>query len=214
MPLERFLIAPISSYIKNASSCIFNIFTKGCEMKTRKDAIDITGQTFSDLTAIKPIEKGKYRGLKWLCKCICGKETIAYGGHLRTGYRKSCGCRSQSRIWETGVNRLFSNYLAKAKLRKLEFKLTKTLFAQLIIKPCHYCGREPHQELKRLKSKKLQIKYNGIDRFDPEIGYLPENCVPCCYYCNHGKADLTIDEWKSHLNRIYKWHYKDFSLPL
>lgn len=31
-------------------------------------------------------------GAYWLCRCDCGRETIAYGGNLRSGKTKSCGC--------------------------------------------------------------------------------------------------------------------------
>ena len=39
-----------------------------------------------------PIENIKNKGALWLCKCTCGRTTIASGGELRSGGRKSCGC--------------------------------------------------------------------------------------------------------------------------
>lgn len=42
--------------------------------------IDISGQRFSKLTAIK--EAGtKNKKTMWLCNCDCGKETIVTYGH-------------------------------------------------------------------------------------------------------------------------------------
>lgn len=173
--------------------------------KIRKDTIDIQGQRFEDLTVLRFAGKGKYRGAQWHCKCICGKEIIVPGGHLRARMRVSCGCRSQARIWDTGINRVYSSYKAMAARRNREFSLNRNEFEFLITSNCHYCGRAPHQELKRLKTKKLQIMYNGIDRFDPKLGYISNNCVSCCYYCNHAKADLTFDQWKEQIKRIVKW---------
>ncbi len=173
--------------------------------KPRVDIKDISGMKFGDLTAIKISGNGKHRGSKWLCRCDCGNECEAYGGHLRDGTRKSCGCRSRSRIFETGVNRIFSNYKRKASLRKKIFTITRAKFEELVIANCYYCGRLPEQELKRLKTKNLQIKYNGIDRFNPSEGYTNENCVSCCYYCNHSKLDLSFDEWLSHLKKIFDY---------
>lgn len=173
--------------------------------KTRKDMINIIDQKFADLTVIGFAGKGKYRGATWHCKCICGKEIIVPGGHLRAGMRLSCGCRSQSRIFTTGINRVYSNYKRKAHLRNHEFSLSWDEFKALITSNCYYCNRAPHQELKRLKTKKVQIMYNGIDRFDPNVGYISGNCVSCCYYCNHAKADLTFDQWKIQLKRIVQW---------
>jgi hypothetical protein len=179
-------------------------------LKLRKDAIDISGKKFGELTAMRPVPKNKGRGVKWLCKCECGNETIANGGHLRAGKRVSCGCRSQARIFETGINRIYANYKRKAKLRGLSFTISREEFGNLVVKNCHYCNREPSNVLKRLKTKKLQIEYNGIDRFDPSIGYEPGNLVSCCYYCNHAKLDLTYEQFRTHIARIIKWQQKDF----
>lgn len=174
-------------------------------MKLRKDSIDITGKKFGELLAIKPIKNGKYRGVKWECLCDCGETTIAFGGHLRAGKRVSCGCRSEAKIFDTGINRLYSGYKRRAKIRNVEFSISREDFGALVSKDCNYCGIPPHQELKRLKTKKTQIIYNGIDRYDPTQGYVLGNCVSCCYYCNHAKADLTFDQWKSHLLTIFKF---------
>ncbi len=200
MPLDRFLIAIDYDTLGNLLN--FTRVSIMSKRKQRSDCIDISGKKFGDLTALKVVNRGKYQGAMWLCKCDCGKECLAMGGHLRNGKRKSCGCRSESRIHETGINRIFSNYKRKSRLRELEFSISRDKFEKLILSNCHYCGREPHQILKRLKSKKLQIQYNGIDRFNPNEGYTNENCVSCCYYCNHAKADLTFVQWLSHLKKI------------
>ena len=189
----------------NASHDIIHSFIIGCIMSREKriDIKDITGQKFFDLTALYIEKQGKYRGAQWRCKCDCGNECIVYGGHLRAGKRKSCGCRSESRITETGVNRVFLSYRRKAQTKNREFDLTRQDVGRLIFSDCFYCGTKPGNELKRMKSKKLQIKYNGIDRFDPAKGYTLSNCVPCCYYCNHAKADFSFDQWVLHLKKIY-----------
>ena len=59
--------------------------------------IDITGQRFGALVAIKPLPKdkkdyGKSTCVKWLCKCDCGNETIVNSSNLRKNHTKSCGC--------------------------------------------------------------------------------------------------------------------------
>lgn len=172
----------------------------------RKDTIDMIGQSFYDLTVVEKVSDGKYRGAKWLCLCKCGNKTIVYGGHLRANMRKSCGCWSELRIDATGVNKIFSNYKRKAKIRNKSFTLTRDQFESLIKGICHYCGQNPSQILKRQKSKKLQIIYNGIDRKDPSAGYIFENCVPACRRCNQAKSDMTVEEFKSLIERIYKWH--------
>lgn len=60
--------------------------------------IDITGQAFGRLTAIKQVGQPKHlkpkRDIYWLCKCSCGsnKDVIKTGYDLRSGNTKSCGC--------------------------------------------------------------------------------------------------------------------------
>lgn len=175
-------------------------------MKRRKDIIDVTGQRFSDFTVLEYAGKlTKRRGAFWKCLCVCGKICIVPGGHLRAGMRKSCGCRSQARIFEVGINRLYSGYKRMAKRRNHFFDLSRDYFEKLVTGNCNYCGVVPSQELKRMKSLKIQILYNGIDRFNPKLGYIKENTVSCCYYCNHAKADLTFIEWTEQLKRTFKF---------
>lgn len=67
--------------------------------------IDLKGQRFNRLIAIKPLPKDpniKDRSIKWLCECDCGNEIAVSGSNLRTGHTKSCGCLQK----ETTHNRI------------------------------------------------------------------------------------------------------------
>lgn len=55
--------------------------------------IDITGQRFGRLTAIRLMGKGSC-GREWLCRCDCGKEVVFPQIKLRNGTKRSCGCAS------------------------------------------------------------------------------------------------------------------------
>jgi len=53
--------------------------------------IDLTGQKFTRLTAVKRV--GTHIGMTmWLFKCDCGNEIIRQGAFIRNGTYKSCGC--------------------------------------------------------------------------------------------------------------------------
>ena len=54
--------------------------------------LDISGQRFGKLTAIKPVGKAKNGSVKWLCKCDCGNTSVVIGYKLREGNTQSCGC--------------------------------------------------------------------------------------------------------------------------
>jgi len=65
--------------------------------------IDITGQTFGRLTAIRrvcPTEKKwlSSRSPAWLWHCACGKEVILLKDHVKHGKRSSCGCKKEERL--------------------------------------------------------------------------------------------------------------------
>lgn len=60
--------------------------------------IDLTGQKFGRLTAIKRVENTKNKDTLWLCKCDCGGETITRITNLRNGNTKSCGCLNKEHL--------------------------------------------------------------------------------------------------------------------
>jgi hypothetical protein len=70
----------------------------------------------------------------------------------------------------------FRQYYMNAHKRDLKFELTLEQFAELIQKPCQYCNYSKEGDA------------NGIDRMNNSIGYIIENCGPCCEMCNRMKA--------------------------
>lgn len=62
--------------------------------------LDITGQRFGLLVAIRPLNKKASNGaVIWLCQCDCGNFTEVPLGQLTRKHTLSCGCRHQSK-WE------------------------------------------------------------------------------------------------------------------
>lgn len=60
-------------------------------MAKKGSYMDIAGQKFGRLTAIKIDHRQGSRAI-WLCKCDCGKGTLASISNLRNGHTQSCGC--------------------------------------------------------------------------------------------------------------------------
>ncbi|MGC4387812.1 AP2 domain-containing protein, partial [Streptococcus suis] len=52
--------------------------------------VDLAGQRFERLVAIKPVIKNGRQA--WLCQCDCGNTKIVRADHLQSGAVKSCGC--------------------------------------------------------------------------------------------------------------------------
>lgn len=60
--------------------------------------VDIKGQKFGKLTAIKPNGSKSGEGVLWLCECDCGNQTTTTAKNLRSGNTKSCGCINTERF--------------------------------------------------------------------------------------------------------------------
>jgi len=157
---------------------------------------------------------GKWRSL--IAKCDCGKEfQVKDRSALDKGKLTSCGChihmnrvRKKSGL-ERSVHHVFSMAKLWAKKRKIPWNLSKEEWYKITQKPCFYCG-DPHGNLTKGRYRKdgtrqADFKYNGIDRYNNELPYDLENCVPCCKRCNTMKGSLSHIEFLNHLIRILKY---------
>lgn len=50
-----------------------------------------------------------------------------------------------------------------------------------------------------------RFMYTGLDRRDSSRGYDLDNVVPCCRACNVAKNDMTVDEFRAWLLRVYSF---------
>lgn len=74
-------------------------YTKSCGCLHEVKAVDLTGQRFGRLTAIRPTEqRGKGGFVIWECKCDCGNTKLASTNSLRGGNTKSCGCLRKKKV--------------------------------------------------------------------------------------------------------------------
>ena len=64
--------------------------------------IEMSGMRFGSLVVIGFADKSPSGALRWNCKCDCGNESKAFGGGLRSGRIKSCGCSQVKRMREMG----------------------------------------------------------------------------------------------------------------
>ena len=54
--------------------------------------LELTGQRFGKLTAVKWVSTNRQGNSEWLCKCDCGKEVVVNSQRLKSGKTKSCRC--------------------------------------------------------------------------------------------------------------------------
>lgn len=57
------------------------------------------------------------------------------------------------------------------------------------------CEKNTKQE-----KKEIYLEYMGIDRKNSDIGYTPENSIPCCFRCNTMKNRMTFKQYLEKLN--------------
>lgn len=168
---------------------------------------DLTGLKLHNVTPYYETGEVKSGGrVMWLCRCDCGSLFESASSDLKRGHTKSCGCHHLSIVKQNvGENNPayidgrtktlkqdYSQYRLGAGYRNLQFSLTYQEFQELVMNNCDYCGDPPED------------RRNGIDRVDSSVGYIKENCVACCYFCNLAKSDWTKEQFITKIEKIYK----------
>lgn len=154
------------------------------------------------------------------CQCDCGGTKVVRSVNLNHGQTKSCGClqreiglkhchpgAGRKPFGESSFTYLYNQYKTCAKLRLLDFSLSKDEFRCLVTQSCAYCGNAPSQVILRKTPKGGRANghfvYNGIDRVDVTKGYSTHNSVACCTQCNKAKNVLSVDDFKNWLVRAH-----------
>jgi hypothetical protein len=198
------------NYIETRASSVQRNDTKscGCQTKINRQKKD-KNKKYGKLIAIKDTKKvHEYidkNGVKttrsiWLFKCECGNEVERVLTFIKNIARKcnpSCGCSKKAKK-ENSVRLVFDQYKSGALKRNYSFNLTIEQFEKIIEKNCYYCRKTPQLR----KHLFYDLKMNGIDRLDNNVGYELKNCVPCCTVCNRMKGTLSHKEFFNKMEQI------------
>jgi len=160
---------------------------------------NLTGDVIGDLTILGLSHFAGDRSY-WRARCVCGKEVIALRNNLQQRRSQSCGCKRRKKIAFTAFESLFGNYKCQARKRRILFELTKDQFLFLVSGPCFYCGTMNSNMTKRPSGSSFSS--NGVDRQNNLVGYVFENCVSCCRWCNRAKSDLTSEQFVENCKRV------------
>lgn len=137
-------------------------------MTTNHQFIDISGQRFGRLVAIRRVENDRFGQARWLCKCQCGGERVTSGNTLRRGLTTSCGCKSTEASRdtfavhgrsETPENKTWRNIRSRAKRLKLW------------IDPAWDTFEGFHADMGEKPSPRHRLRRSGLDD-----SYGPNNC--------------------------------------
>ncbi len=133
--------------------------------------IDMTGQKFNRLTAIRYDHSDSHGRTFWLCKCDCGGETTVARRDLIDGKVKSCGCLREE------VNREKAQRMRDIKMAKND--LTGKVFGKLTV-----ISREPGARWRcRCECGNEVVLQNGL---------LTSNRVKSCGCSQKGRKKLDL----------------------
>lgn len=173
---------------------------------------DITGNRYGKLVVIHKDISDK-KGVRWFCKCDCGNYKTVASRHLIGGNTQSCGCnkiesalKRRKKDGVVSLDHLYMSYKRRAETKGYGFSLSKEEFKDLVDKPCFYCGSPPSREHKAKGATSAYI-CNGIDRVDNNLGYVVNNVVPCCKYCNIAKGSrdqISFIDWAHAVSNTFK----------
>lgn len=182
---------------------------------------DLTGQKFGRLTVVALDHRDNtYKGF-WLCECDCTEHNrvIVYGGNLKSGCTRSCGCLARERAVETntkhGHSRTRLYHTWQHIVQRCENKNDKDY--------SNYGGRgvsvyDKWHDFEEFRNWSLNNGYNdnlSIDRKDVNADYSPENCrwtdsivqqnnKRNNHLVTYGNVTHTIAEW----SRIFNINYQ------
>lgn len=82
-------------------------------------------------------------------------------------------------LYQSSEVKSMSRWLGSVNNRAIKCVLSQQEWKRLFFGTCYYCG---------------QPDSNGIDRVDSNGEYTMENCVSCCWGCNHHKKAYSYDQ--------------------
>ncbi len=154
-------------------------------------ALDIAGQKFNRLTAIKKSEIQTGQHVKWDFACECGKMTTAAATIVKSGKTKSCGCwkieEARIRGYERPVKVPLKHGYAKNRIP--EYNVWKTMRQR--------CNNPKNQDYELYGARGISIceRWNDFENFLSDMGRRPSDEHSIDRKDNNGNYEPSNCHW-------------------
>jgi hypothetical protein len=147
------------------------------------------------------------KGRELICICMkCQEETrialTSISRKVQNGRRYCKNCLQRRTDDNYIIESAIYDFKKKAESRDLSWSLNFDQVKDLITQDCHYCSASPFSSRFKKMPWNSEIKINGIDRKNNNVGYEIKNCVPCCGICNRAKSSMTYESFLEYIDRI------------
>lgn len=178
---------------------------------------------YLSLTGKWKYKQGKHYRISTVeVKCDCGTIKFVDLANLKAGSTKSCGCMTKKLMRKAKLGNISYNdykyfapyflrqikkHLSRGNNRTLEFNITIEHLDSLYEQQnglCYYSGIKLILPDFSLGHKYTESEYNiSIDRLDPSIGYIKENCVLTTKEINVMKLDYSYEHFINLCSKIH-----------
>lgn len=153
----------------------------GCQ-QYKGTPLDLAGDRFGRLIAIKPVDKNKAGQYIWQCMCDCGNEHIVTGSALVQGVTKSCGCYAKDVAGQVSVTHGMSSTPEYGAWKNAITRCSDPENKKYVdyggrgIRVCERWQWPAEIGFKNFMEDMGRCEGLTLDRIDPNGDYCPENC--------------------------------------